>query len=73
MTLERLNQFKPKFYAWLLTGIAQPGSKMGITGHMVYPPSWKMGITGHTVLPPSWKNIQNTHFAISPMHSQPHP
>ena len=34
ITLERLNQSKPNFHTWLLTGIARPSSKMGIAGHM---------------------------------------
>ena len=34
ITLESLNQSEPNFHTWLLTGIAQPSSKMGIAGQM---------------------------------------
>ena len=37
ITLERLNQSKKKFHTRILTEIAQPCTKMGITGHM-WPP-----------------------------------
>ena len=34
ITLERLSQSEPNFHTRLLTGIAWPSLKMGITGHM---------------------------------------
>ena len=34
ITLERLNQSEPNFHTGILTEIAQPCTKMGITGHM---------------------------------------
>ena len=37
ITLERLNQSKPNFHTWLLTGVAQPSSNMVITGNMQFP------------------------------------